>query len=368
MRNTWTEAHLSVLQANVAGLRRMLGPEPRIMFVVKSDAYGHGMASVAQAAWDAGVDWFVVAHMEEATLLRSILPEASILLVGVISARQARALVDERIVPMIVSCEHARDISGAVSGKVSCHVKVDTGMGRLGVLWQQAVDEIARIRELDNIDVTGLCTHFASSDSADGEFAGIQYDRFDRVSKECATRGMGGLFRHASNSAAVLREEVWQLDGVRTGILLYGYGPGGFPRREDAFDTSPFLHWKTRVLQVRDIPAGFPVSYDSTHVTERATRIATVDVGYADGYHRALSNKGVVLVGGMRCPVIGRVTMNLTLVDLGPDAEVRVGDEVVLMGEQGDVSVWADELARLAGTIPYEILTSIRTDDRRVSG
>jgi alanine racemase len=240
-----------------------------------------------------------------------------------------------------------------------CHAKVDTGMGRLGFAWEEAAAALARLVREGGLRVEGLCTHFASGGRAGpGSFAEEQARRFRAVAEQCAARGLAIPFRHIANSAAFLARPDWDLDGVRLGIVAYGYG-----NRQDrrAVRTRPFLQWKTRVVQVRRVPAGSPVGYSSTHVTPAATQLAVIDVGYSDGYARLLSNKGCVLVGGRRAPVVGRVTMNFTTVDVGPDATVRDGDEAVLIGTQGGASVWADELARQAQTIPYEILTGIRS-------
>ena len=174
----------------------------------------------------------------------------------------------------------------------------------------------------------------------------------------CAANGLRVSYRHIANSAAFLAHPEWDLTAVRCGIIAYGYGA----RYEGArAPTKPFMQWKTRVIQVRHVPAGFPVSYLSTHVTQAPTVLATINVGYADGFARQLSNRGMVLLNGRRVPVVGRVTMNFTVLDAGSDSQVREGDEVVLMGEQGGESLWADELARWCKTIPYEILTSIRS-------
>jgi alanine racemase len=242
-------------------------------------------------------------------------------------------------------------------------------MGRLGFAWKDAADRIRRLAVDPALSLEGLCTHFASSDSPDRKFTDTQAKRFTTVAAACRKSGLPRLFLHASNSGGILRDGAWDMDGVRPGILLYGYARGG--GTDSGTDcrvrTRPFLQWKTRVLQVKRVPAGFPVSYDSTFVTDRETCIATVDVGYADGYSRLLSNRGAVVIGGRRRPIAGRVTMNLVTVDAGPEGDVQAGDEVVLLGEQNGTSIWADELAGWCETIPYEILTSIRTDRRVTS-
>jgi alanine racemase len=222
----------------------------------------------------------------------------------------------------------------------------------------------------------GICSHFASAEAKDGRFAELQMERFLRVITECRERGVVFSYRHMANSAAVLRCAAWDLDAVRPGILLYGYPPGthaygrnGGAARDNAPEpilTRPFLQWKTRILQIRRVPPHTPISYDSTYTTGRETYIATLAAGYADGVSRQLGNRGEVLIGGRRRRIVGRVTMDLMCVDLGPERCAEEGDEAVLLGEQGDSSIWADEVAVLRGTISYEVLTGIRTEDRRV--
>jgi alanine racemase len=242
---------------------------------------------------------------------------------------------------------------------------VDTGMGRLGFPWETAAADLRELAAGRELPLTGVCTHLASAGNLTSDFADTQAARFFGVLDDCAKRGLTLPCRHMSNSAGILRNPDWDLDAVRPGILLYGYARNLAGRR--AVATQPFLQWKTRVVQVKKVPRGFPVSYDSTFVTDRETLLATLDAGYADGYPRALSNRGQVLVAGRRCPVAGRVTMNLITVNLGPDSPARAGDEAVLIGSQGTERVGADDLAAWAGTISYEILTGIRTSDRRLS-
>jgi len=248
---------------------------------------------------------------------------------------------------------------------------VDTGMGRLGMTWDSAPQSLAELAGIAGIEVNGICSHFASSDSPDRARADEQAERFAEVLRRCADTGLSYRIRHISNSGGILLDNNWDYDAVRAGIHLYGYTPrrrGARAKSREPVLTSPILQWKTRVAQVRRVPAGFSVSYDGTHVTSRPTTLAVISAGYSDGYPRLLSNRASVLIGGRRCPVAGRVTMNLTVVDAGPDADVREGEEAVLLGQQGQESVWADELARMAETIPYEILTGIRIRKTVVKG
>lgn len=380
MSNTWIELNLDVLSRNIESVRKALAPPTQLIFVVKSNAYGHGLLPVACRAWDTGVRWFAVSRMDEALAVRGALAEAQVLVLGVIGPADAAEAARRNLIPVIVSERQAFSLAAALGReglRLRCHVKIDTGMGRLGLPWQEAAATWARIARLPEVDVAGVCSHFAAAQGEHAASADCQFERFEAVIRQACAQGVSVGFRHTSNSGALLRRAAWDLDGVRPGILLYGYAPGPDTRclaasagaRASArapVETRPFLHWKTRVLQVKTVPAGYPVSYDGTFVTPRQTCIATIDVGYADGYSRLHSNNGFVLAGGRRVPIAGRVTMNFTCVDLGPETTVIEGDEVVLLGEQGGASIWADEMGQWRGTIPYEVLTGIRTDIIRI--
>jgi len=366
MKNTWVELDLDALSGNIASFRASLPPAADLIFMVKANAYGHGLAPVAGRAWECGVRWFDVAHMWEAEELRRLLPRAEIMVSSVISAADVRQALDLGVVPIIVDEAHAGSLSAeaaAAGRRIRCHAKIDTGMGRLGFDWQTAPQALASLRGMGGLNIEGVCSHLASADEPDRAPSDRQAKRFLEVLNRCAAEGLSFRLRHLPNSAGALLDASWDLDAVRLGIHLYGYPqrPAGVRHRARAgVAARPVLHWKTRLLQVRAVPAGFTVSYGGAHVTPRPTTIGIIDAGYSDGYPRALSNKADVLAGGRRCRVLGRVTMNSTIVDLGPDAKDAPGDEVVLIGTQGAEAVWADELASLAGTIPYEILTGVR--------
>lgn len=360
MKNTWIELDYGTLQANLQSLQRVLPTTAVLILVVKARAYGHGISTVSQCAWDMGVRWFLVSQLEEAHEVRALLPAAHILLLGAVGPEDVLALARDQIIPVLFSFSHARRVAAAARRQglvLPCHVKVDTGMGRFGLDWEGAADQIALLQGAGGLKVEGLCSHFATADHKSQRLARTQYERFQRVVAGCSERAIKPLFRHISNSAAFNRHEEWDCDGVRCGIIAYGYGGQTAHAR---VKTHPFLHWKTTVLQVKAVPAGFRVSYGSTHVTPAATTLATINSGYSDGYSRLIGNRGCVLIGGRRVPVVGRVTMNFTVVDVGPATTVQEGDEVVLLGRQGDATIWADEVGRWCRTIPYEILTGIR--------
>lgn len=366
-RNTWIELNLDTLGANIAALRQALAQKTEPIFVVKANAYGHGMEPVARHAAECGIKWFAVAHTNDALNLRAVLPHARILLTSATLPEDAKACADAGLTALVVDVDQARGLAAraAKTGKrLTVHAKVDTGMGRLGLAWETAAAHLSTIARESALSLEGVCTHFASSDNPDPTFLNQQAGRFRGVLEECHRGGLHIPMRHASNSGAILADPSLDFDAVRPGILLYGYPPSRLNARPIA--VRPVLQWKTRVLQVKEVPSDTPVSYDSTYRTSHATCLATLDVGYADGYTRRFTNKGSVLIGGRRRKIAGRVTMNLIVVDLGLDHTVKPGDEAVLLGQQGEESIWADELASLSGTISYEILTSIRVDNDSV--
>lgn len=360
MQESWIQVKLDRLAANVAALRAALPRQVQPVFVVKADAYGHGLAPVARVAAANGVSWFAVAYLREAMAVRAVAPDAQIVILGAVGEDDVGACVDQRLIPIVVDEAHAGRIAAAAARRgatVHAHLKVDTGMGRFGVPWQDAVPAYERIARLSGLAITGACTHFASVEPRKPSLAPDQMERFSAIADAMRRKSGAPLFLHASSSRALLYHPEWDLDGVRPGIVLYGYGSG---ERGMRIRTEPILEWRTHVMQVKRVPADFPVGYYSTYTTKAPTTIATIAAGYADGYPRTLSNRGFVLIRGRRRAVVGRVSMNWITVDCGPDSDVQPGDEVVLLGRQGDESVWADDLARLARTIAYEVLTSIR--------
>jgi len=359
MRRSWVEVDLNALAENIRAIRAGLSPRTEIIFVVKADAYGHGAVPVARKAAACGVKWFAVAFPDEAVEVRRAAPEAELLLLGVAAAEDVPTLQEHRITPIVVDEEQGRELAAAAADRgtrLPVHVKIDTGMGRLGIPWTDAYDVICRLADRPGIQVTGLCSHFAKVEPDDDGQARQQAERFCSICRQVEEALGRRLFKHMSSSRAFLYRREWDLDGVRPGIALYGYGTGETWVRAR---TRPILSWKAEVIQVKRLPAGHPIGYYGTYRTRHETEIAVIAAGYADGYLRMLSNRGAVLIHGRRCPVVGRVSMNWITVEVGPGSGVRRGDEAVLIGRQGEEEIWADELATLCRTIPYEILTEI---------
>ncbi|MEI6809355.1 MAG: alanine racemase [bacterium] len=362
MEHSWTELSPAVLGDNIMRVRAALTPGSEIIFVVKADAYGHGMIPVCSCAIERGVKLFAVAHVDEAVRFADRFPGIRIFILGVLRGNAVAEAAARGIVPMVVSEEHGLELAAEASSKslvLECHVKIDTGMGRLGFLWDKAVGAIEVLSRTRGLKITGICTHLASSGDPDGSYSRTQVERFLGVIEDCLKRGITFQMRHVSNSGGFQGMPGCDYEAVRCGIELYGYGSRSAGAR---VNTLPFLQWKSTIAQVRTVPAGFRVGYGSTYTTSRETNLATIDIGYADGYCRLLGNKAQVLVGGRRVPVVGRVSMNLITVDLGTAANEGRGEEVVMLGRQRNESIWADEIAQWCGTIPYEVLTSIRTN------
>ena len=367
---SWVEVDLKKLRGNVEAIRSSLGGTA-LMVVIKSDAYGHGLEAVAAGLGRAGVERFAVAYAAEAAAVRAAAPEAKLVLVlGAARPAEVSRMLRDRITPVVVSAEHARALSDAAvaaGGRLGVHVKLDTGMGRLGFVCPAEIEQAAGVARLPGLEVQGVCTHFAMVEPEKKPTAAKgQAEKFRQAVPIIEAAAGRRLFRHMSSSRAALLLPECDQDAVRVGISLYGYGAA---EKDKRFATAPVLSWKSRVMQVKKVPAGFAVGYYGSYKTAAPTELATISCGYADGYQRHLGNKGHVLIGGKRRPVVGRVSMNWISADLGPDSGVQAGDEVVLIGEQAGESIWADELAKHCGTIAYEILTGIsRQIERRYLG
>jgi len=364
MHQAQVTVDLDQLDRNIQLLRSECG-DTQIMFVVKSDAYGHGLVPVATRAAESGVKWFAVAYFHEALTLRAQLDRSSILVLGPIGPEDVSQAVAQRITPVITSFRHAERLNRAAAEQnllLDVHLKIDTGMGRFGLCGDDIDTQIQQIIAMPHLRVLGICSHFAAVEPKRPDLAGSQIEPFMgyvKIAEEAAGRR---LLRHISSSRAVQFHREWDLDIIRPGILLYGYGSSEAGMR---VHTRPILRWSCRLMQVKRVGEDFPVGYYGAYRTLTPTQIGTIPVGYADGFLRSLSNRGYVLVGGRRCPVVGRISMNWVTIELGDDSEISEGDEVVLIGEQGDDEIWADEVGRWAGTIAYESLTAIHPSIER---
>lgn len=354
----WIEVDLAALRSNFHVVRQHLEDTPPILAVVKANAYGHGAVPVSRTLLEEGASLLGVATVDEAKELREGGIEGRILILGRMVQADIPAALRWHTEITLQHPDMARWVSEVATTKgvtVPVHLKVDTGMTRLGFYWETAHEEILKVLELPGLDLCCVYTHFANADLGDREFTLKQIQRFEDLHGKLSQSGVKTC-HHISNSAAILTRQTPAGCGVRPGIMLYGASPAeNIPG--DAL--KPILSWKCRVLQVKEVPKGTGVSYGHDFVTQRASRIATVSVGYADGYLRCLTNRGQVLIGGRRAPVVGRVTMDMTMVDVTELPQVRSGDEVVLIGRQGEGWITADEVAAWASTINYEIFCAL---------
>ncbi|HEU5441417.1 MAG TPA: alanine racemase, partial [Ktedonobacterales bacterium] len=348
-----------------------VGPGVRVLVSLKADAYGHGALRVARTVLRNGASWLGVATVSEAEPLRDAGIEAPILVFGYIAPWQAREAVRLGLRATVYSLEAARTLAQAardLGRDMRVHVKVDTGMARLGLRAEDVggiVGFCRALRELPGLVTEGLFTHFATADSVDQTYARRQLDRFRAVLDALEVEGLRPPIVHAANSAATLTLPEAHFDLVRPGIAIYGLAPSEEVALSEGF--RPALAFKTQVAQVKEIPAGEGISYGATYVTERPTRIAVLPVGYADGFRRAPANWGEVLVRGRRAPIVGRVCMDQCMVDVTAIPGVQTGDEVVLIGRQGDDELTADAVAHRLGTISYEVVAELLARVPRMS-
>ena len=365
-RPTAALVDLDALSHNFSEVVRRSGGR-KVLAVVKAQAYGHGAVRVSQHLLGLGADMLGVALVEEGRELRKAGIGAPVLVMGAVYPEQAEAIVRWDLTPLVYSRAGAVALANTARkmGKdVTVHVKVDTGMGRIGLPPEDARSFIEEIVKLDGLRVQGIMTHFADADLRDKQFAERQMQRFEGLMNELAGKGISLPVRHAANSAAVLDYERALFTIVRPGLMLYGYSPLE-GERQDA-DLRPVLSFVTRIAFLKRTPAGIPISYGRTFVTKRESLIATIPVGYADGYRRGLSNCGDVIVRGLRVPVAGRVCMDMTMLDVTDVPGVCEGDEVVLIGAQGEERITADDIAAKTGTISYEVLCGISSRVPRV--
>ncbi len=359
--SSWVEVDLDILDANVDAIRRATDVDREILLVVKADAYGHGAVEVARAAAQRGVRQFGVATLHEGMQLRAAGITEDVWVLSPLHASEIPQALAHGLEPTLSSLEFARALSqAAVERGRPCrvHVEVDTGMGRTGIDATEAVDFLMAVDALPGVRVGSVYTHFPDADAEDLTFSRHQVLRFEEVLRALEERGLTPPFVHAANSAATLRLPESRLKLVRPGLAAYGL----VPPHAGAADLRPAMSFRSRLVQVRRIRAGRPISYGRTFVTPRDSVIGVVPVGYGHGYSWLCSNRGAMLVAGRRVPIVGRVTMDLTMVDLTDLALERMprpGDPVVLFGRQNGASITADELAGWSETLPYEILCTI---------
>ena len=369
-RATVAEIHLPNLRHNIQALRSLLKPGVQLMAVVKADAYGHGALPCARAVLDAGADTLGVGIVSEGIELREQGIQAPVHVLVGIFPDEVDDLIQHNLTTTLHSQSLAKTLSqraGTFGKEVGVHIKVDTGMGRLGTAPDQLLGLVEYITGLKNIKIESIFTHFSSADSNDPDFTKKQIERFQSALDQLKKAKFQIPLAHCANSAALLQFPESQYDLVRPGIALYGALPApelitvveSLTTTNKEFSLLPVMQWKTRILSVNSLPAGSPVSYGQKFVTSRDSRIAVLPVGYADGLERILTNRMQVLVRGHKVPQVGTVCMDMCMVDVTDISDAREDDEVVLFGQQGSESISVDEMAAQAGTIPYEILCGV---------
>ncbi len=369
-RPTWAEISLDNLVHNFQVMKAHLGAGVHIMPAVKADAYGHGAVECARALERAGADWFGVALPEEAMALRDAGISRPILCLGGFWEGQERVLLDRSLTPALSRLdllERLNEAAGREGVTASYHLKVDTGMGRLGVPFGELDGFLSSAARLQSVRLDGVMTHFASADSVEGEaFTRDQIMRFETAVGKVRRAGFEPAWIHQSNSAAAHANLGSRGNLVRLGGVLYGLWRDVTNPSVEPLDWRPVMSLHTRIVLLKTVPAGTPLGYGGTFITKRESRIATLAIGYADGLRRTLSNRGRVLVRGQFAPVVGRISMDLTIVDVTDVAGAEAGDEVVIIGRQGPVSITAEEVAASIQTISYEITCGVSARVPRV--
>jgi alanine racemase len=358
----WVEINLSTLAYNVRQIKRILSPTTELMAVVKADAYGHGAIAVAQTVLQHGASWLGVATLSEGIELRKAGIDAPILILGAThTPEQIRAIAHWYLQPTLCTPQQALIYSQTLNSlkqSLPVHVKLDTGMSRLGMPWKQAVDFVRLVSSCPNLEIASIYSHFATADSPDTTIMQQQQQRYEQAIANLATAGIPIPRLHIANSAATLADTALHYDMVRAGLAIYGLYPA--PHLKQAIDLQPVLQVKARVTQVKTIPPGTGVSYGYQFVSDREMLLAVVGIGYADGVPRNLSNRLKVSIRGQLVPQIGAITMDQMMLDVSAISDLQVGEVVTLIGVDGENNIQADDWAEILGTISWEILCGFK--------
>ncbi|MGB5900005.1 MAG: alanine racemase [Geitlerinemataceae cyanobacterium] len=361
-QRAWVEIDRSALAANIRQLKTLLSPKTALMAVVKADAYGHGAITVSQTVLEAGANWLGVATLPEGIELRQAGISAPILILGATyTPEQIRALIRWQLQPTICTPKQAlvfAEVLAESGESLPVHLKIDTGMSRLGTPWQEAIEFVRMVAGLSQMNIASVYSHFATADDRDHTVMQQQHDRFQQVLSQIQSAGIPIPRRHIANSAATLTDSQLHYDMVRVGLAVYGLYPA--EHLQGAIDLRPVLQVKARVTQVKTIPAGMGVSYGYKFVARQPTRIAVVGIGYADGVPRNLSTQLKVILRDRLVPQIGAITMDQLMLDVSAIPDLEVGEVVTLLGKQGTQTISADDWAATLGTISWEILCGFK--------
>ncbi|MDR0915324.1 MAG: alanine racemase [Endomicrobium sp.] len=359
-KQNWIELDKSAFHFNLKKVRNYIAQDTKIMLVIKSNAYGHGCVEFAKEANKSGISQLAVSSLEEGIKLRESGVKSNILLLDTIFPfENFQVAIAHSLTPTISSIAQLpilEHLAIRLNKRINFHLKIDTGMGRIGISSNIAKIILQKISKMSCVNMVGLYTHFAVADT-DPSFTQLQLNIFTQIVRFARVYLNFKFTAHSANSAALLKNKYTHLDMVRFGLLAYGLPP--FKNLDKIFKLKPVLTWKTLITFLKKVPAGFSISYGRTFVTNKMSTIATIPVGYSDGYNRILSNKGHVLVHGKYCPIIGRITMTETMIDVTDVKNVNLFDEVVLIGYQNKSQIKVEDLASLQNTINYEVICSI---------
>ena len=368
-KRIYAEINLDTICKNVNETKNKVGEKVDVLAIIKADAYGHGALRVARALSEIGINNFGVATAEEAIQLRKHGIYANILLLDYAFEESYTELIENNITSTVFEYNHAKklnDIAGILGKKADIHIKLDTGMGRIGFIpSEESFDIIKKIYELDNITVSGIYTHFACADMTDKTMTHRQIDIFDSFCEKLENGGVHIPVKHLCNSAGIMEFSSAYANMVRNGIITYGLYPSDEVDKNN-IKLSPAMSIKSHVVYVKEVEENFTVSYGATYVTSGKTKIATIPIGYADGYPRSLSNKGRVLIKGKSAPIIGRVCMDQMMVDVTDIDDVKQGDVVTIVGTDGDEKITVEELSAMSGSFNYEFVCNVNKRVPRV--
>ena len=354
---TWTEVNLDAIAQNVKNIKKLIGKKKELMAVVKGNAYGHDILEISSVVLENGATRLAVARLEEAIFLRKAGITVPILVLGLTLKPQAESLVSYDITPTVCEFEMIEKLSELavqMNKMAKIHLKVDTGMGRIGIFPDDVLRFIKRIKTLKKVEIEGIFTHFSVADEKDKFYTEEQFRKFIEILTILEKEGIKIPIKHVGNSATLLDLPHMWLDMVRPGIAIYGLYPSKEVKK--TINLIPAQQFKTKIVFIKELPRGESISYGRTYITKRRMRVASLPVGYADGYNRLLSNQGEVLVRGQRVPIIGRVCMDQCMIDVTNLTQVEIGDEVVLWGRQGEEMITVEEIAQKIRTINYEIV------------
>jgi len=354
---TWTEVNLDAIAQNVKNIKKLIGKKKELMAVVKGNAYGHDILEISSVVLENGATRLAVARLEEAIFLRKAGITVPILVLGLTLKPQAESLVSYDITPTVCEFEMIEKLSESavqMNKMTKIHLKVDTGMGRIGIFPDDVLRFIKRIKALKKVEIEGIFTHFSVADEKDKFYTEEQFRKFIEILTILEKEGIKIPIKHVGNSATLLDLPHMWLDMVRPGLAIYGLYPSKEVKK--TINLIPAQQFKTKIVFIKELPRGESISYGRTYITKRRMRVASLPVGYADGYNRLLSNQGEVLVRGQRVPIIGRVCMDQCMIDVTNLTQVEIGDEVVLWGRQGEGMITVEEIAQKIRTINYEIV------------